>query len=77
MTYRHHQLNREESNTIPIIEGCGTSGVSHARYRVMIHVGVIVNMRIRLTYIEKNNRRDNAIIRYRRIKAMKEGHTEV
>ena len=77
MTHGRHQLNREESNTMPIIEGCGGGGISRAECRVMIHAGAIVNMRIRPMYIEKNDRGNNANSRHRRVKARKKGRTEV
>ena len=61
MTCHDRQLNREESNAISIIAGCGTSGICLAVYWVMIQVGAIVNMRIRPIYIRKHNMRNNTI----------------
>ena len=77
MTHSRRQLNREESNAIPNIEGCGACGISHAGCRVMIHAGAIVNMRIGPIYIRKHDRGNNAISRHKGVKARKEGGTEV
>ena len=60
MTHSRRQLNREESNAIPNVEGCGACRISRAGCRVMIHAGAIVNMRIGPMHIEKNDRRNNA-----------------
>ena len=69
ITHSCRQLNRKESNTIPIIKECGAGGISHTGCRIIIHTGVIVNMRIGLMYIRKHDKRKHTISRYRKGKS--------